>query len=100
MAETNRRGATLDWSAEEDYWRNNYRNRPYAKDNSDFESWRPAYRYGYDSAQRYQGRDWDDVENDLRSGWDTYEHRGSSRSTWEQMKAAIRDGWDRITGNR
>jgi hypothetical protein len=90
----------LDWTSEENYWRSNYADRPYASGNPDFDYWRPAYRYGYDSAMRYQGRRWEDVENDLRSGWDRYEHRGSVRSTWEDMKAAVRDGWDRIVGNK
>jgi hypothetical protein len=92
-----RRGATLDWTTEDEYWRNNYRNRPYVG-SDDYSYWQPAYRYGYESSQRYQNRKWEDVENDLRSGWSSYEHRGAS--TWEQVKNAVRDAWDRITGNR
>ena len=97
MAET-KSGAMLDWTSEEDYWRKNYSNRPYAGQNRDFDYWKPAYRYGYDSANRYQGRRWDEVETDLRTGWNNYEHRGTS--TWEQIKDAVKDGWDRLTGNR
>jgi hypothetical protein len=97
MAET-KSGAMLDWMTEEDYWRKNYSSRPYTGQNSDFEYWKPAYRYGYDSAGRHQGRKWDEVENDLRSGWSSYEHRGTS--TWEQIKDAVKDGWDRLVGNR
>jgi hypothetical protein len=95
-------GATLDWTTEENYWRNNYTSRPYVRANADadFDYWSPAYRYGYDAAQRFQGHRWDEVESDLRSGWDQYEHRGSARTTWEQIKDAVRDGWDRIVGNR
>ena len=97
MAET-KSGAMLDWTSEEDYWRKNYSSRPYAGQNRDFDYWKPAYRYSYDSANRYQGRRWDEVESDLRTGWNNYEHRGTS--TWEQIKDAVRDGWDRLTGNR
>ena len=93
-----RTGSTLDWKTEEEYWRNNYSSRPYVGSNRDFNQWGPGYRYGWESANRYQGRKWDDVESDLRTGWDRYEHRGMS--TWEQIKAAVRDGWDRVTGNR
>jgi hypothetical protein len=93
-------GATLDWSTEENYWRNNYTSRPYVRANTDFDYWSPAYRYGYDSAHRFQGHGWDEVESDLRSGWDRYEHRGSARTTWEQIKDAVRDGWDHIVGNK
>jgi hypothetical protein len=94
------RSSTIDWTSEDEYWRSNYSNRPYIGSNRNYDEWRPAYRYGYESANRYQGKRWEDVENDLRSGWDRYEHRGTNRSTWEQMKAAVRDGWDRLVGNK
>lgn len=93
-----RTGPMLDWKNEEDYWRTNYSGRPYVGANPDFNYWRPAYRYGYDSAMKYQGRSWNDVEDDLRTGWDRLEERG--QTTWEQIKAAVRDGWDRVMGNR
>ena len=92
------RSSTLDWTAEDDYWRTNYRNRPYIGSETNYERWQPGYRYGWESAHRYQGKQWNDVENDLRTGWDRFEHR--SESTWEQMKAAVRDGWDRMVGNK
>ena len=88
-----------DWTTEESYWRTNYRNRPYASSGSqEFDFYRPGYRYGFESAHRYQGRNWDEVESDLSRSWNSYEHRGNS--TWEQMKAAVRDAWDRVTGHR
>src|SRR6185503_19673826 len=77
LMDQSRKGATLDWTAEDEYWRSNYKNRPYAKDH-DYSEWQPAYRYGYESARRYQNRKWEDAEDDLRSGWATYEHRGTS----------------------
>lgn len=92
------RSSTIDWTAEDDYWRNNYTTRPYVGSDRNYDRWQPGYRYGWESAQRYQGRPWNDVESDLRSGWDRYEHRGTS--TWEQIKDAVRDGWNRMTGNR
>jgi hypothetical protein len=88
-----------DWEAEDEYWRRNYETRPYASSGTfDYDYYRPGYRYGYEAAHRYSDHQWDDVESDLRRDWDVYEHRG--KSTWEQMKSAIRDAWDRVTGNR
>ena len=87
------------WEDEDSYWRTNYRTRPYASSGSyDYDYYRPGFRYGYESANRYSGRSWNEVESDLRSGWSKYEHRGTS--TWEQIKDAVRDAWDRVTGNR
>ena len=89
----------FDWEEEDTYWSTNYRNRPYATSgSSDYEFYRPGYRYGYEAASRYQGRNWDEVESDLSRSWNTYEHRG--QSTWEQVKGAVRDAWDRVTGRR
>jgi hypothetical protein len=89
----------LTWNDEDEYWRTNWRSRPYSTGSSyDYDYYQPGYRYGFESASRYSDRDWNDVESDLRSGWDRYEHRG--QSTWEQVKDAVRDAWDRVTGNR
>ena len=87
--------AQLDWGSEETYWRDNWSSRPYAAADRGFDYYRPGYRYGVESAHRYRGRNWNDVEPELASGWDRYEHRG--QSTWEHMKDAVRDAWDRMT---
>jgi hypothetical protein len=92
MADYNDR---LNWDEEDLYWKSNYSSRPYASGSS-YDAYRPGYRYGYESAHRYKGRNWNDVENDLSSSWNSYEHRGTS--TWAQVKDAVRDAWDRVTG--
>ena len=91
-------GGLGDWNSEENYWRNAWNSRPYATADRSFEQYRPGYRYGYESANRMKGKNWSDAENDLRSGWDRYEHRGESGSTWEQIKDSVKDAWDRVTG--
>ena len=86
-----------NWESEDSYWKTNYRNRPYASAaNRDYDYYRPGYRYGFESATKYRGRQWDEVETDLQRDWDRYEHRG--QSTWEHVKSAVRDAWDRVTG--
>jgi hypothetical protein len=93
-----RTGAMLDWKTEEEYWRTNYANRPYIRTHQEFDYWRPAYRYGYDSAMKYPGKTWNDVEMDVKSGWDRVQDRGEA--AWEHVKDAVRDAWNRVTGNR
>ena len=46
------------------------------------------------------GRTWNEVESDLRTGWDKFEYRPERGSTWENMKDAVRDAWHRITGQQ
>ena len=74
LADTNNR---LGWNDEDTYWRTNYRNRPYASTaGRAYEYYQPGYRYGYEAANRYQNRSWNDVESDnVGAG----EGRGSRR---------------------
>ena len=89
----------MSWDDEDTYWRSNYQSRPYASGGgSEYETYRPGYRYGYEAGSRHQGRSWNDVESELSRDWNSYEHRG--KSTWEQVKGAVRDAWDRVTGSR
>lgn len=90
--------SSSDWTNERKYWEQNFRNRPYAHADRGFEHYEPGYRYGHEAATRYRGRKWNDVENDLRTGWDRYEHRGAHQSTWENIKDSVRDAWNRMTG--
>ena len=84
------------WETEDNYWEENFSSRPYALGPDYYDRFRPAYRYGFESARHNLGRSWDDAEPDLREGWDR--HRGDSPSTWDEIKAAVRDAWDRVTG--
>ena len=84
------------WDTVEPYWADNFTSRPYGLGGSDlYERYRPAYRYGWESARHNQGRSWDDAEPELRTGWDRYEHRGENQSTWDDIKEAVKDAWDR-----
>ena len=69
----------------------------YGATGGSYDDYAPAYSYGAESARsdKYRGRRWDEVENDLHSDWDT--RGGGAGSTWEKMKAAVRRGWDRMT---
>src|SRR4051812_41290729 len=61
------------WNSEDTYWRSNWNSRPYAQADRGYDTYQPGYRYGFESANKYRGRQWGDVEGDLRTGWDKYE---------------------------
>lgn len=88
------------WETEDNYWYENFSSRPYAIGPDYYDRFRPAYRYGFESARHHLGRNWDEAEPDLERGWSTYEHRGQTQSTWEEMKQAVRDAWDRVVNGR
>ena len=43
------------------------------------EGFRPGYQYGFEAGRHHMGRSWDEVESDLKTGWDKFENRGRSR---------------------
>lgn len=85
-----------DWNLDQTWWRTNFRDRPYVTADRRFEDYEPGYRFGYESATRYRGKKWNDVESNLKTDWKTFEGRG--QSTWENMKDSIHDAWDKVTG--
>lgn len=84
---------SINPSVEDAYWRDNYKTRPYYSADTDYDEYAPAYRYGWESRSQYAGRKYDEVENDLASGWE--KTKAKSRLGWEKAKAATRDAWDR-----
>jgi hypothetical protein len=79
-------------------------------ENKPWDQHRDYYRYGWESAQdsRFRGKEFRDVESDLRSGYDKWygEHKGHSMDAhstvggkvehvWENFKDTVREGWDR-----
>jgi hypothetical protein len=87
-------GEAVDPVAEDVYWRDNYASRPYATGAS-YDEYRPAYGYGVDAYTRYPDRDFDDIEPELGSEWNS--RRGSSRLEWDRAKHATRDAWNRVS---
>jgi uncharacterized protein (TIGR02271 family) len=86
-------GSALD---DDSYYRNHFTSN-YGTTSGNYDEYAPAYSYGTQMRNdaRYQGRQWDDVESDLRSDWTT-RYGSASGSTWEKMKAAVRHGWDKV----
>jgi hypothetical protein len=79
---------------EDAYWRDNYRTRSYARPGADYDEFEPAYRYGYNASDRYQGQNFDDIEGELRRDWES--KRGNSSLDWDAARPACRDAFDRV----
>lgn len=70
--------------------------RQYATTGRRWEDAEPGYRYGYEmsSDPRFQGRNFGDVENELRGGYDTWaQRRGYGAGQWEQLRDHTRQTW-------
>ena len=79
---------------DEQYYRNHWSSQ-YASGGGRFDDYDPAYRYGHSmaSSDSYRGQSWEQVELELRSTWEhTY-----PQSAWDDFKAAVKHGWERVT---
>lgn len=93
---------------DDDLYRGHY-DSTYAVSGEKYEDLKPAYSYGNEMrrSELYRNKPWDDVETDLRSGWDsridgtrefsTTGSDSSEPSAWSRVKNAVRHGWDRMT---
>ena len=93
---------------DDDLYRGHYDSN-YAVSGEKYEDLKPAYSYGNEMrrSELYRNKPWDDVETDLRSGWDsridgtrkfsTTGSDSSEPSAWSRVKNAVRHGWDRMT---
>ena len=76
---------------EADQFRTHY-DTTYAATDNDYAYYDPAYRYGYAAAGTYGDRDYNGLEGDLRRD---YEGRYGDDSAWDDVKDAVRHGWNR-----
>lgn len=90
--------ATLgpDWETEDAYWQSAYPERPYARADRSYEYYRAAYRYGTERATQWRDLDWHAAESALREGWPATPE--GDAGSWEEMRDAVRDAWDRVRG--
>lgn len=89
-------GEAVDPTVHDAYWEKNYRTRPYASQEVEYKEYRPAYRYGWESASRWNGKSFDDAAPELERDWE--KARGNdSKLTWNNAKEAVKDAWDRVT---
>jgi uncharacterized protein (TIGR02271 family) len=86
-------GELIDPTTEETWLREYFGSSTRHKKGETHEHYRDAYRYGLSSAATHEGRRFEDVEPDLRSGWERA--RGTSTMGWEDARGAVRHAFDR-----
>jgi len=84
---------SVDAKAEDTYWRDNFRDRPYVDADAGFDDYGPAYGYGVLAVAQYPDRPFDELEDELSNQWQG--NRGSSRLEWERARPASREAWER-----
>jgi hypothetical protein len=79
------------WSDVSSEYYNRWQSR-YGTSGGHWEQVEPFYRYGYESSNdpRFRGRQWNDVESDVRSDWE----RRNPDSAWDRVRDFVRDAWE------
>lgn len=81
-------------TAEENYWREAHTREPYYASGLTYDDYAPAYRTGWEGAERYRGRRFEDVDSDLERHYEGI--KGKSRLAWEDARHASRAAWHRV----
>ncbi|MFN2634010.1 MAG: hypothetical protein ABR610_11390, partial [Thermoanaerobaculia bacterium] len=91
-------GEDLDPVAEGDYWRENFRRRPYYEAEKEYSHYEPSYRYGWERAgqSEYRNRGFEEVELDLRRDWEASSAEGLP--DWDLAREPARDAFERANG--
>lgn len=80
-----------EWNSYEPRFRQHFQTQ-YSSRGFNYNDYMPAYRYGYSMGanQSYRGQEWNTLESRARQDWE----RGDYKSTWEEVRDAIRYGWE------
>ncbi len=85
--------AEMDPTVEEAYWVVQYTKEPYYSKSREYDFYAPAYRAGYEGRAKYDGRTFDEVEDDLQADYLGYK---GEKSNWHEVRPASLSAWHRI----
>jgi uncharacterized protein (TIGR02271 family) len=86
-------GELIDPTTEDAWLREYFGTRTDHRTGDTHERYREAYRYGLSCYDRYRDRKFEEVEPDLRAGWDRA--RGTSTMSWHEAREAVKDAFER-----
>jgi hypothetical protein len=101
-------GEDLDPVAEGDYWRESFRETPYYEAGAPYEDYEPGYRFGWETAAdpANSGLSFEELEPELERKWkartltERDAVRGKDALTWNQLRQAAREAWNRVRRGR
>lgn len=80
-------------TAEHEFWRVEFKNRPYFTAGTPYEQYGPAYQYGWASYANNKGKTFVELEEQLARDWEN--RRGKSKLSWVHSRDAAHDAWMR-----
>lgn len=88
----------IDPTLEDAFWRDEYARREYVKPDTPYDTYQPAYRYGWEAAASNRGRAFEELEDDLGRDWETYRGK-KTELEWQQARLASRDAYNRVNSS-
>ncbi len=85
---------SFDPTVETEYWRKEYRQRPYFSADYSFEDYEPAYRAGFEPRDNSSAATWQDAEPEIHASW--LKRNRQPKMTWKQAKYAAQDAYNRV----
>jgi hypothetical protein len=86
-------GEMIDPTIEDTWLRESFKDKKYVRSGDTFDTYAPAYRFGGAAEARLQGRGFDDVESDIKAGWE--KDAAAANLPWDHARLAVRDSYDR-----
>jgi hypothetical protein len=83
----------IDPTTEDNWLRETFGQKKYARTGETYDTYVPAYRYGGQAEGRNGDRSYDEVADELRTGWESGAHAGTMG--WDLAGPAVRDAFDR-----
>ena len=85
---------SYDPTVETEYWRKEYRQRPYYSEDYSFEDYEPAYRAGFEPSVSGSADTWQNAEPEIHASWE--KRNRQPKLTWKQAKHAAQDAYNRV----
>jgi hypothetical protein len=85
-------GELIDPTTEDQWLREYHGSQSNLKKGESLERYRDAYRYGISAADRHAGLRFEDVESELKAGW---ESRSAPSLSWNEARSAVKHAYDR-----
>jgi phage tail tape-measure protein len=79
----------VDPTVEDAYWRTNFSKQEYVEADASYENYQSAYRTGYEGRSQYPGKQYEEVEANLRRNYE--QGKGSGSVAWDKARNATRD---------
>ncbi len=85
---------SYDPTVEVEYWRKEYRKRPYYSEDFSFEDYEPAYRAGIERRADGTNATWQDAEPEIQASWEKRNRQPGL--SWKQARQAAQDAYNRV----